>query len=52
MQYRVNPMLKTQENSQKPYGSFKKAETRIRVARKKIFKANQIFHGPAVSAET
>ena len=52
MQYRDSPMFHTQENSQKLYGSFKKAKTCIRVAQKKIFKVNQIFPGPAVFAET
>ena len=50
MQYEVNPMLQTREIGRNPYGSFKRAETRIRVVRKIFLKINKIFPGHAVFA--
>ena len=46
----VRNAIKTREIGRNPYGSFKRAETRRRVARKTFLKKNQILPGQAVFA--
>ena len=46
----VRNAIKTREIGRNPYGSFKRAETRIRVVRKFFLKITRIFPGRAVFA--